>query len=463
MFVSLKTTFHFCKIVTMIKKKIQREVSNVVKKYFSSQYTDSLSVFEDISQHLEGIELDAKDLSHLRKLLRLFFLGQLTGLPSLRCIMDSFGITSNNEQVKYNKLCKKLSNNNLHKMFEFAFEQHLQIVFKDFCKKHSCKWSRDLVTAVLDDSVFKQWLQQGDASTAYDECYGRFFSGQVGHVVYGFQVVTFGLVIDDIFYPLYFESVKKVAAQYDEKGKKIPESEKATIKVAKKLVSKWHIFVKKLKAKGLDIPSIHFSCDSGYSDIELSNCCADAGLVYISVPKMNHIITYNNDKIKLSDWIETVFIPLENDHKKSEKDLKKAEKTPFYYRFTAYYKCQKRVVTWLAFRLNGSNKVTLIYTTDKNIKGITLRRHWFARTYIEQFFKILKHTMKIQNSITTSKHKFELKLLRFAFVALHIQLLVKTIKRKLPKYKKRGFGFIRMFIQSDKTILDLLHENIITK
>ena len=83
------------------KKKIKREVSNVVKKYFSSQYTDSLSVFEDISQHLEGIELDAKDLSHLRKLLRLFFLGQLTGLPSLRCIMDSFGITSNNEQVKY--------------------------------------------------------------------------------------------------------------------------------------------------------------------------------------------------------------------------------------------------------------------------------------------------------------------------------------------------------------------------
>lgn len=447
----------------MIDKNFEYAISSVVKKYFSAQYTDSLTVFDDVSERLEGIDLAPIELSHLRKLLRLFFLGQLTGLPSLRCIMDRFGITSNHEQVKYNKLCKKLTNSNLHKMFEFSFEQHLQIILKDYSEKHPCKWSKCMVTAVLDDSVFKQWLQQGDAHAAYDSCYGRFFSGQVGHVVYGFQVVTFGLVIDDIFYPLYFESVKKEPVEYDEKGKKIPASEKATVKVAKKLIAKWHIFVKKLKTQGVEIPPIYFSCDSGYSDVELSNCCQSAGLSYISVPKMNHNITYDNAQIKLSNWVEDVFIPLENAHKDKEKNLKDAEKTPFCYRFRAYYNCQKRIVTWLAFRLNRSNKVTLIYTTDKNIKGITLRRHWFARTYIEQFFKMLKHNMKIQNSITITKHAFELKLFRFAFVALHIQLLVKMMKRKLKKFKERGFGFLRMFIQSDKSILDLLHKNIIIK
>ena len=377
--------------------------------------------------------------------------------------MKRFGITSNNEQVKYNKLCNKVSNSNLHKMFEFAFEQHIAGVLANFSDKHASKWSRDLVSGVLDDSVFKQWLQKRDAKKAYDDCYGRFFSGQVGHVVYGFQVVTFGLVIEEVFYPLYFESVKKEEAKYNEKGKKIPRKGKATVDVAKKLIKKWDTFVKKMKAQGFKIPNIYFSCDSGYSDVGLSDLCLEAGLIYISVPKMSHKINYNHSEINLTDWIEKVFIPLENKHKIAEKDLKKEEKTPFCYRFRAFYKCQNRVVTWLAFRLNGSNKVTLIYSTDKDIKGLTLRRHWFQRTYIEQFFKLLKHYMNIQGSITVSKHKFELKLLRFAFVALHIQLIVKTMKKKLKQYEKDGFGFIRMLMQSDTELLDLLHENIYIK
>jgi hypothetical protein len=420
-------------------------------------------VFEDVSARLEGVEMNAKEARQLQKLLRLFLLGQITGLPSLHCIMVRFGITSNREQIKYNELCNKLSNSNIHKMFEFIFEEHLTTVLTNFSDKHTCKWSRNLVTAVLDDSVFKQWLQQQDAKKSYDDCYGRFFSGQVGHVVYGFQVVTFGLVIDEVFYPLYFESVKKQEVKLNEAGKPIPQKGKATVDVAKKLIDKWAIFLKKMKENGLEIPNLHFSCDSGYSDVALSDLCLKSGLIYISVPKMNHKIKYDNTEINLTDWVKEVFIPLENEHKNTEKDLKEEDKTPFCYRFRAFYKCQNREVTFLAFRLNGSNKVTLIYTTDKNIKGVTLRRHWFQRTYIEQFFKILKHYMTIQASITSNKHQFELKLLRFAFVALHIQLLVKTMKRKLPQCKNNGFGFIRILMQSDTDILDLLQHNIHVK
>jgi hypothetical protein len=404
--------------------------------------------------------LSSKETTQLQKLLCLFLLGQIAGLSSLHCIMTRFGIRSNNEQIKYKKICNKLTNSNLHKMFEFVFEQEIINVLTKFSNKHASKWSRNLVTAVLDDSVYKQWLQKRDAKKAYDECYGRFFSGQVGHVVYGFQSVSFGLVIEEVFYPLYFESVKKEGIKYNEKGKKIPRKGKATVDVAQKLINKWALFVKKIRLNGLKIPTIYFSCDSGYSDVALSDLCLNAGLIYISVPKMSHKIEHNNAEININDWIQDVFIPLENEHKTKEKDLKEEEKTDFTHRFRTFYKCQNREVTFLAFRLNASNKVTLIYTPDKNIKGLTLRRHWFSRTYIEQFFKILKHYRHIQASITISKHTFEAKLLRFAFVALHIQLLVKMMKRKLPQCKNNGFGFIRILMQSDPKILDLLQKNI---
>ncbi|TAF31269.1 MAG: hypothetical protein EAZ67_13125 [Cytophagales bacterium] len=38
----------------------------------------------------------------------------------------------------------------------------------------------------------------------------------------------------------------------------------------------------------------------------------------------------------------------------------------------------------LAFRLNGSNKVSVIYSTSQTIFAKTLRRHWFQRTYIDR-------------------------------------------------------------------------------
>lgn len=388
-----------------------------------------MCVFDDITARLEGTELTAAELSSLKKLLQLFLLGQIVGLSTLNAILVRFGIKSQSKQLNYNKLCKNLTNSNLHKMFEYCFESYLSEVFKNFCKKHPSKWSRELVTAVLDDSVFKQWLQKRDSESAYQNCYGSFFSGQIGRSAYGFQVVTFGVVIEDVFYPLYFESVKKEEVKFDENNKKIPKKGKSTIAVATKLITKWDIFVKKLAKEAVILPKIYFSCDSGYSDVELSDFCLKSGLIYISVPKMHHNICIQNEQTNLKNWIQNVFLPLEEAHKEAEKGLEKHEKTPFYYRFRAFYNCQNKIVTLLAFRLMGSNKVTLVYTSDKNIKAKTLRRHWFQRTYIEQFFKLLKHYMKIQQSITTTKHLFEVKLLRFAFVALHIQLLVKDMKK----------------------------------
>jgi hypothetical protein len=131
-------------------------------------------------------------------------------LPTLNSIFVCFGINSNCEQIKYKKICKALTNSQLHAIYEFIFEQQVAQVLEKLIEKDSSNWSRELVTAVLDDSVFRQWLQQNtDTINSFEECYGRFFSGQIGKAVFGYQVATFGLSIDGIFYPMYFECVKK--------------------------------------------------------------------------------------------------------------------------------------------------------------------------------------------------------------------------------------------------------------
>jgi hypothetical protein len=435
-------------------KNFQTIISKIVKKYFAGKFSDDLDVFDTVTTELQNFTLSDKELSKLKKILKIFLLGQIVGLPSLTCILTRFTATKSTQST-YNKICKNLLNSDLHNMFEYVFEQQLTEVLQGFCDKHPCKFSRDLMTAVLDDSVFKQWLQNSDNQNSYEDCYGRFFSGQVGHVTYGFQVVTFGLTINGVFYPLYFESVKKIKKedQNDQKGKQ-------TIKVAQNIIKKWGQFVQKLKQQNIELPVIHFSCDSGYSDVLLSTDCLDNGLCYISVPGKKHIFNIDGLEQNLNFYIENTFIPLEKVYNEQQIDGKYDKNIAFTNRFRAFYKSQNREVTLLAFRLNGSKKVSIIYSTDKDIKAKTLRRHWFQRTYIEQFFKILKHTMLIQKSITTSKHDFELKLLRFAFVALHLQLLVKFMRKKQPDFKRLGFGTIRMFMQSEPEILQLL-ENII--
>jgi hypothetical protein len=386
--------------------------------------------------------------------LSIFYLGQLVGLPTLNSILVHLGITSNTVQNNYAKLCKRLSNNTIHQIFEYIFEQHLSEELTKLNKKHGSNWSRELVTAVLDDSVFKQWLKQNDDNKAYESCYDHFFSGQVGHAVLGFQVVTFGITILGVFYPLYFESVKKEAQDAEKKGKE-------THRVAQKLLKKWATFTKNFAEQSTDkrtLPAIHFSCDSGYSSVELSEAAKNSGLIYISVPKKNHLFIINDQKIKLNEWIETTFITQEKEHQESQKDLKIEQKRPFFLRFKALYKSQEREVTLLAFRLNGSNKVSVIYTTDKNIKAKTLRRHWFQRTYIEQFFKLLKHSLKIQEARTTTKHAFEFKLLRFAFTALHIQKMIRFIRKNCTDFIRKGIGTLQNILQTNNDIKALLEQ-----
>lgn len=401
--------------------------------------------------------LSAAQTASLQKMMSIFFLGQLVGLPTLNSILTKFEIKSNSLQVNYKKLCKELTESKLRKIFEYIFEQQLQDKLAKMTKKDTSCWSRELVTVVLDDSVFKQWLQNQDAFQSMQGCYGSFFSGQYHTQVYGFKSTLLGVCVSGMLYPLYIDFVLK----------KAPSHSETSITVAQKLIKKWTSFNEKLKISGIVLPKIHFSCDNGYSNDSLEKTCQESNLIYISVPQKGHYFEINQQKIKLSSWIETVYIPAEKAYQTQQEQLlvnKEIESIePFTYRFRAKYCSQNKDVTMLAFRLNGSRKVCVVYTSDKNIFAKTLRRHFFQRTSIEQFFKILKHIFKIQEARISDKGEFEVKLLRYAFMAIHAQLLVRYIRSRIKEFREKGFIAIQRILCSDKDFLDLLQQKINTK
>lgn len=379
----------------------------------------------------------------MQKTLRVFFLGQLLGLSTLKSILTRLGIKSNQQQKNYYKLCKKLSNRDLRVLFEQVLETIVRSKLIKLAKKHPSNWSREIVTAVIDDSVFRQWLTTQKGIEEFGACYDRFFSGQFGKVVYGCKIVTFGLSIDGVFYPMYFDYA--------------PKGEKAT-EVAIKLVKQWDKFRRNLyKKQQVRLPEISMTCDSGYNNKELLMVCKSAFLRYISVPKKSHLLAIKGEKWKLKNYVEQMVQPLEQRWKKAEKQ------GYFQHRVRAYY-CSKNVdIVLLFFRLKGSKKISIIYTTDLDIHAKTLRRHWFQRTYIEQFFRWLKHVLKIHHSITRTKQEFDLKLYRFAFVALHAQLLVRFVRKKNRRFAKHKMSFqiLQRFLASNKKLLQLLRRHLL--
>lgn len=338
-------------------------------------------------------------------------------------------------------MCKHLSNKDLLLIFEHFFERVLGSKLAKLCQKDSSNWSREIVTAVIDDSIFRQWLSTQEGLAEFGKCYGRFFSGQFGKVVSGCKIVTFGLSIDGVFYPLYFEYA--------------PKGEKAT-EVAIRLVQKWDKFRLRLYRKhDIWTPYISLSCDSGYNCSALAKVCKISHLRYLSVPKKSHLFLIDGQKWKLSEYINQIVKPLKDKWKTEQSDC-------FNLRVRAKYKSKDADVVLLFFQLKGSKKISVIYTTDVDTHAKTMRRHWFQRTYIEQFFRWLKHVLKIHHAITRGKHKFDLKLCRFALIALHGQLLIRFIRKKHRRFRQNRMGFqvLQRQLTSESHIIDLLSRYI---
>jgi hypothetical protein len=236
-------------------------------------------------------------------------------------------------------------------------------------------------------------------------------------------------------------------------AKKVPEK----IAVATKLIRKVGILIENLRKKHDKTLVFQFSCDSGYSDSRLLLAATDSHLNYISVLKKAHKVTINGETITIKDWIETVYKPAEIAHYAAQKDFPENKKTLFSLRIRCRYEAMDQDVTFLAFRLTDSTKVNAIYSPNKNIFAKTLRHHWFARTQIEQFFKLLKHYMHIEETRPRTKHRLEYIILRFAFIAIQIQKFIRLLRRKMLLPPKSALGTLRTILATTPFIKEYLN------
>jgi len=178
------------------------------------------------------------------------------------------------------------------------------------------------------------------------------------------------------------------------------------------------------------------------------------GVIYIGVPKINHLVEWEGERKKIKD-LKTEFIKLEQQYKERHPDSSQL----FTWRVRVTYGCINKEVTLLFFRLNGSKKVSVIFSSSLDIKAKTMRRHWFERTKIELLFRMIKNDFKIQQTTVSNRIGF-LKKLAFALVkSVYMQLFTQRTKKINPQFQRLGFAGIRqqvIFHQIGREYLDEL-------
>lgn len=351
---------------------------------------------------------------------QLYFLGQLSGLKTLNTLLGYHGITSN----KWYKMRKQLSLDVLRKMMNSYLEEQLLNKLVAIHKKSDSMWSRYRVTVIIDDSVFRMWLEKHEE---FQDFYYWTYSGQYDKVVKGFSPNVLGLHINGVFYPLYIDFIRKS----DKSRRK---------KSALRLLNKWAQFSVKMKQRGLVLKELYASFDNGFHDKLIIEKCEQYGLNLICVPTRTNNITVNGQTLQIQKYIKTMFIYKEKIYYK--KHGKGEDIEPFTLRTRAYYPALKKEVVVLFFRLKGSSKVSVVYTTNIHIKAKTMRGHWFTRTQIEQFFRLLKHTFEISQSTVDNFINFQkrlfLNILTATMTLGFVQFIRKKIKRYIPQIQKCG-------------------------
>lgn len=366
-------------------------------------------------------------------------MGELYGHHTLRQILVSHGIRSN----KWSKVYKSLT----LKQIEDSVSSVLRQVLKDelicLARKSESTWSRHEVTIVADDSIFKQWLSgemNGVEKTLSEQFFAKYFSGQTQTTVYGFRVTLIGVCLGGTFYPYTFQLSSK--------------ADNTRQVVCEQLESIHKFLCSIARENELEYPNLFVSVDSGFDSIELLDKCDELSkkmpIIPICVPKKTNKIEVGGQQMTIQQAIDDGYIQLE-----------KAEKEHFAFRVRVLLCKYNREVTLLLFRLNGSKKVSVIYTTDTNIKAKTLRRRWFQRTQIEQFFRLLKDTLKIQQSKVTNKEGFERKLWVFVFKALNCQLFRNYCRRRFRLLKGWAFTKLRQRITFEGLEKDWLYRILI--
>lgn len=405
------------------------------KKALSEYQNGRLKESSEILSHLMHRKVDDRIKRKIEKVLLLLLVGELYGMNTLNSLLSNYGVQSND----YQKLWSGLSCQYLVGLMN----DWLWILFREEFGKRITQsgstHSRQKLTLVLDGSIFKQWLK----NETFDKYFAKFYSGQYGKAVYGFNVILCGMVIGDFFYPLHFQLRKKA-----EKDGEI------ALRILRKVHKKLIQIADEMEVK---LPSLYFSVDSGFRTKSLVFFCEKSNIIYIGVPKITLGVLVNGKSMKISDlksvYKEKEAAYYENNPSKNE---------PFTWRCRVQLNCLGREVVLLLFRLNGSKKVSVIFSNNLDVKAKTLRRHWFERTKIELLFRLIKNNFKIQQTTVRNRLGF-MKKLAFALVkSVYAQFFTQIVKKTDPRLKRLGFEGIRkqmVFHQIGREFLDELMEN----
>jgi hypothetical protein len=238
---------------------------------------------------------------------------------------------------------------------------------------------------------------------------------------------VWGVMMNDRFYPLVIKCLK---------------SGETCCSVAEKCVDELADFLNEI-SEGYDKPALFSSIDSGFNNTLLLKKMEERGLVPISVPKDTHRITYNGKSLNIRE-LKIVF------EKKEKKFLAKNPEEEYYsWRIRAAYQMHKREVVFIIFRLKGSKKVSVVFCYDIHAQEKTIRRHWFARTSIEQFFRIMKTTLRIQESVSSGYEKFVKKFSMTCLKAGFILQMRNRVRKKIKGMKNAAWATIRRALAYD--------------
>ena len=387
--------------------------------------------FELISA-LEKVNLNPYERGQVHKVVCLQLIGTLYGANNLTELSAICGIKSN----KASKIWQKLSHKQVQTLFNQAARSAFSEEFLALCGQSEASQSRAEAVIVGDDSIFKHWFAHEEVG----DYFARFFSGQSKSVVYGFCVNLAGIVLKDTFYPLVFSLVKR-----KESSKVILQANLTEIKdYLDSLIDQ----AQEKSQTPIKLPQLYLSVDSGLSDPNIIQWCEVNEIIFIGVAEKTHIFTTpsgtkgNFYQVLLPSFLieESLFYANKDNQNK-----------PFVKRIRLFYRYLNKQVTVLLFRFNNSKTVSIIFSTDKDIKAITLRRRFFQRTQIEQFFRMVKHTLRIAQSTSLDTAAFRKKVALFFLKAIFAFSFRNFCRTHFKGFKNWAFQKLRR---------DIIYQNI---
>ena len=356
-----------------------------------------------------------------QKLILLQLIGEIYGQHTLTGLLSSVRINP----CQSNKKWQKLGYKTIWSWLEGCIRDEFKADFEELLKKSDSSWSRQNITAIGDESVFRQWLC--GESKENDEYYQRAYSGQFDKVVWGYKMSVWGIMMNDRFYPLVIKCLK---------------SGETCCSVAEKCVDELADFLHKI-SQGYDKPAIFSSTDSGFNNVLLMKKMEAKGFIPICVPKDNHRIIHKDKSLNIKE-LKGIF------EKKEKKYLdKNPEKDCFSWRIRATYQMHKREAVFIVFRLKGSKKISIVFCFDIHAQEKTIRHHWFARTSIEQFFRLMKTTLRIQESVSSGYEGFLKKFSITCLKACFTLQIRNRVRKKIRGMKKITWASIRRMLAYD--------------